>query len=100
MFGTIGHVRVKAGNQPQLDALLAEWRKTIRPQIPGSVLQISGASVSNPGEYVFIALMQDEATYRALAENPAQDVWFHQMIALIEGDVKWEDVNLDITLQD
>ena len=100
MFGTIGHVRLKSGNEAALKSLMDEWKQTIRPQIPGSVFELAGTSVSRPGETVFIALMQDEATYRALANNSDQDAWFRRMLELAEGDVEWEDVNLEITLQD
>ena len=100
MFGTIGHVRLKAGKDQALVSLMDEWKRTIRPQVPGSMLELAGTSVSRPGETVFIALMQDEATYRTLANNPDQDAWFRRMLELADGDVQWEDVNLDITLQD
>jgi hypothetical protein len=100
MFGTIGHVRLKPGKESALNQLMDEWKQTIRPQIPGSLLELAGTSVSRPGVTVFIALVQDETTYRALAESPDQDAWFRRMLDLAEGDIEWEDVNLDITLQD
>jgi hypothetical protein len=100
MFGTIGHARLKPGADAKLDALMEDWTRQIRPTIPGSVLQLTGAPKDRPGEVVFIALMQDEATYRSLADDPAQDAWYRRFMELIEGDVSWEDVDLEITLQD
>jgi hypothetical protein len=100
MFGTIGHARLKPGADAKLDALMEDWTRQIRPTIPGSVLQLTGAPKDRPGEIVFIALMQDEGTYRALADDPAQDAWYRRFMELIEGDVSWEDVDLEITLQD
>ena len=70
MFGTIGHARPKPGTNAQFDALMDDWRRTIRPQIPGPVLELIGRPKDRPDEVVFIALMQDEATYRNLANNP------------------------------
>jgi hypothetical protein len=49
---------------------------------------------------VFVALMQDEATYRALADDPRQDAWYRRMLELTDGDIRWEDVEMEITLQD
>jgi hypothetical protein len=98
MFGTIGHVRLKPGKQPDLKALMDEWNRIIRPQVPGSVMQFTGSVSGQSDQVVFIALMQDEKTYRALAENPDQDGWYRRMLELIDGDVSWEDVNLDLTL--
>ena len=100
MFGTIGHAQLKAGMDAQLSALMDEWKREIRPTIPGGMLELTGRPVDRPGEFVFIALMQDEATYRALANNPQQDAWYQRMVALVEGEVRWEDVELEITLQD
>ena len=100
MFGTIGHARLKSGMEGQLDALLDDWTRSIRPTIPGPVLQLTGTPKDRPGEIVFVALMQDEATYRALAADPKQDAWYRRFMALVEGDVSWEDVELEVTLQD
>ena len=100
MFGTIGHARLKPGAEAHLQALMDQWTQTIRPTIPGGVLQLTGRPVDRPGEAVFVALMQDEPTYRALAENPQQDAWYRRMLELVDGDITWEDVEMELTLQD
>ena len=95
MFGTIGHARLKSGRQSQLDALNQEWQQTIRPKIPGEVVQLIGYRDGQPEELVFVALMQDKATYQQLAAMPEQDAWYRRMIDLLEGDVRWEDVEME-----
>lgn len=100
MFGTIGHARLKPGSDEKMRALMDEWKETIRPTIPGGVLELTGSAAGRPDEMVFVALMQDEATYRALADDPRQDVWFRRMSELVDGEVRWEDVEMEITLQD
>jgi hypothetical protein len=100
MFGTIGHARLKPGNDAKMRELMDEWKQTIRPTIPGGMLELTGNAAGQPNEMVFVALMQDEATYRALAEDPRQDAWFRRMSELVDGEVRWEDVELEITLQD
>ena len=95
MFGTIGHARLKSGRQSQLEALNKEWLQTIRPQIPGEVVQLIGYRDGQPEELVFVALMQDKATYQQLAAMPEQDAWYRRMTELIEGDVRWEDVEME-----
>jgi antibiotic biosynthesis monooxygenase (ABM) superfamily enzyme len=100
MFGTIGHVRLKAGATPDFTALMDEWKRTIRPQIPGHFMELMGSVSGDPDQIVFVALAQDEATYRALAQNPDQHAWFERMQAFAEGDVIWEDVTLEMTLND
>ena len=96
MFGTIGHARLKSGRRPQLDALTKEWRETIRPQIPGEVVQLVGHADGRPEELVFVALVQDEATYRQMAAMPEQDAWYRRMAEQLEGDVRWEDVEMEL----
>jgi hypothetical protein len=96
MFGTIGHARLKSGGQPQLEALMQEWQQTIRPQIPGEVVQLVGHADGQPEELVFVALVQDEATYRRLAAMPEQDAWYRRMTEHLEGEVRWEDVEMEM----
>ena len=100
MFGTIGHARLKDDASSQLTELMDEWKRTIRPTIPGSILELPGTSRSREGEGVFIALMQDEDTYCKLANDPKQDAWYRRFMEIIDGDVAWEDVEMDITVQD
>ena len=95
MFGTIGHARLKPDMQDQLNALTDEWRRTIRPQVPGPFVQYLGHRDGQPDAIVFVALAQDKATYQQLAQLPAQDAWYRRMRELLEGDVQWDDVELD-----
>jgi hypothetical protein len=96
MFGTIGHARPKPGTEAQLQALTEEWKQTIRPQIPGTFLELMGRPKDRPGEMIFIALAQDEATYRKLADLPDQDAWYRRMAALLDGEPTWEDVEMEV----
>jgi hypothetical protein len=100
MFGTIGHARPKPGMEAKFAALMAEWKQTVRPQIPGRFLELTGTSVTRSGEAVFLALAQDEATYRALAEDPTQHAFFERLSALFEGEITWEDVEMEIAIND
>jgi hypothetical protein len=100
MFGTIGHAQVKPGHDGEITALLNGWKKDIRPKISGHVLELVGHSASDPNQIVFVALMQDESTYRDLAEMPEQDVFYRALLSHIDGDITWDDVNLEITLND
>src|SRR5262249_43413941 len=100
MFGTIGHVRSKPGTEAQFLELHKQWRDEIRPKLPGAFLELIGKPKDRPGEMVFVALAQDEATYRQLAAMPEQDAWYRRFVALTEGEPTWEDVEMDIVVQD
>ena len=100
MFGTIGHARFKSGRQSQLEALNQEWQQTIRPKIPGEVVQLIGYVDGQPDELVFVALVQDKATYQQMAAMPEQDAWYRRMAEQLDGDVRWEDVEMEWGAQD
>jgi hypothetical protein len=100
MFGTIGHARPKPGREVQLQGLFDEWNRNIRPKVPGSFLSLSGRPKDRPGEMVFVALAQDEATYRALAAMPEQDAWYRRLLEHVEGEPSWEDVEMQIDIHD
>ena len=92
MFGTIGRFRPTPGREDQIEALLEEWARTIRPRLPGLVVQLSGRPADRPGEIVALVLMRDEATYRELAARPEQDAWFRRLIEHLEAEPVWEDI--------
>jgi hypothetical protein len=95
MFGTIGHARLKPGSRAQIDSLMAEWNRTIRPKIPGNFVSMIGNAAGRPDDLVFVGLAQDEPTYRTLAAMPEQDAWFRRFAENVEGDVRWEDVEME-----
>ncbi|MGH2560266.1 MAG: hypothetical protein ACRDJH_14480 [Thermomicrobiales bacterium] len=96
MFGTIGHAKLKPGHEGQIEAMLEDWRRDVRPKVPGRFVEIHGRPVDQPGEIVFIALAQDERTYRDLANLPDQDAFFRRMMEHVDGDVRWEDVEMEV----
>ena len=96
MFGTIGHVRPKPGHENAIQTLMDEWQRTIRPSIPGEVVQFMGRPKDNPDEVVFLALVQDEQTYRNLAASPEQDAFFRRLMEHCEGEPRWEDVQMEM----
>jgi hypothetical protein len=94
MFGTIGHAHLKPGGRAALDDLMADWNSQIRPKVPGAFVNLVGNVAGKPDDIVFVALAQDEDTYRNLAALPEQDAWFRRFIEIVDGDVRWEDVEL------
>ena len=95
MFGTIGHAKLKPGARANFDSLMADWNANIRPKIPGAFINLVGNAAGRPNDCVFVALARDEATYRNLAQLPEQDAWFQRFAANVEGDVSWEDVEME-----
>jgi len=100
VFGTIAHAQLKSGDATQLNALMAEWTQTIRPTVSGPFHMMVGHVGGDPSQVVFVALAQDEATYRALAASPAQDAFYQRFNQVFEAEPTWEDVEMDITIQE
>ncbi len=98
MFGTIGHAKLKPGARDNFDAMMADWNANIRPKVPGTFINLVGNVAGSPDECVFVALAQDEATYRNLAQLPEQDAWFHRFVENVDGEVRWEDVEMESVL--
>lgn len=99
MFGTIGRARPKPGKAAEFNSVMEDWQREIRPKVPGRFVELMGRSVDRPDEIMFIALAQDEETYRRMAEMPEQHRFFERFSELTEGGISWEDVELDFALE-
>jgi hypothetical protein len=78
----------------------AEFQKFVRPKVPGPMLELTGRVKDKPGEMVVVALVQDEATYRAMAELPEMNNVYLQYRSVMTSDPTWEDVEMEITHHD
>ena len=92
MFGTIAHATLKPGQEGMLGELMEDWKRDILPKIPGAFIQLTGHVAGHPEQVVFVALAQDEATYRALAEMPEQHQFYLRFNEVFTGEPAWEDV--------
>ena len=100
MFGTIGRGTIRAGQEGALRELLADWKREIRPLVPGAFLELNGHQAADPREMVVVALARDEAAYRHLAALPEQHAWYLRLVGCLESPPTWEDVRLDIGIND
>ena len=95
MFGTIAHATLKPGQRERLDELMTEWKRDIRPKVPGAFVELAGHQAGQPDHIVFVALAQDEETYRQLAAMPEQHEFYLRFNQVFEGEPTWEDVELE-----
>ncbi len=94
MFGTIAHATLKPGQEGKLEALLEDWRRDVRPKIPGAFVELWGHQAGKPDQIVFVALAQDEETYRKLAAMPEQHEFYLRFNEVFTGEPTWEDVEM------
>jgi len=100
MFGTIAHATLKPGQRARLDEFMAEWKRDVRPKVPGAFVQLMGRKAGQPDQVVFVALAQDEATYRKLAEMPEQHEFYQRFNEVFTSEPTWEDVELEWGLRE
>lgn len=91
MYGTIARIRPKGGDVAALRTLLETWSRERRPDVPGardSYLFVP----DNAGPIAFlIAMFDDEVTYRANADDPAQHAWYLKLREQLDADPDWMD---------
>jgi hypothetical protein len=100
MFGTIAHATLKPGQRAKFDELMTDWKRDIRPKIPGAFVELVGHKAGQPDQVVFLALAQDEATYRKLAEMPEQHQFYLRFNEVFTSEPSWEDVAMEWGLRE
>jgi len=95
VFGTIARATLKSGQMAQFEALLEDWKREIRPKVPGPFVELHGYRAGQPEQVVFVALAQDEATYRQMAEMPEQHQFYLRFNDVFTGEPTWEDVEME-----
>jgi hypothetical protein len=100
VFGTIAHATLKSGQMAQFEALLEDWKREIRPKVSGPFVELHGHRAGQPEQVVFVALAQDEATYRQMAEMPEQHQFYMRFNEVFTGEPAWEDVEMEWGLRE
>jgi len=91
MYGTIARIRPKGGDAAALGPLLEEWNRVRRPEVPGARDTYLFVP-DGPGPIAFlVAIFDDEPTYRANADSPAQHAWYLRLREQLDADPDWMD---------
>jgi len=94
MFGTIARATLKPGQEGKLETFLQEWERDIRPKIPRPFITMMRHQAGQPDRIVFLALAQDEQTYRTLASMLEQDQFYRRVNEVFTAEPAWEDVEM------
>ena len=91
MYGTIFRMRPKLGQEQDVIDVFNEWHDERKPKAKGAI----GACLFRPntgtGDFVAVAIFEDEESYRANGNDPEQDAWFRKLRNLLTEDPTWED---------
>jgi len=88
MYGTVARMRLKAGAEPQMQALMKEYEGL---EVPGYVRSTVYKMDGDADEYYLTVVFEDRESYRANAESPEQNERYEKMAALLEGEPEWHD---------
>lgn len=91
MFGTVAHLRPKAGQEQAIIEQMRSWERERKPKVKGAVASYLYKSEKDPGELILAVVFQDRESYFANAEDPEQDRWFRRLRELLAADPTWED---------
>jgi hypothetical protein len=88
MFGTVAIIKPKAGQEQAIVDKLNQWWDGRRKEIKGAV---ATTIHRNGAELILAVTFDNEANYKANAEDPAQDKWYQEVRALMDADPRWMD---------
>jgi quinol monooxygenase YgiN len=91
MYGTLARMRIRPGSESALEDLEREWSRargrSVRGAGPVYILAPDGDSTTR----WMVAIFDDEASYKANADDPAQDAWYRRMREHLVADPEWID---------
>ena len=88
MFGTVARMKFKPGSFEKMQDLMKGFEER---QVKGFVFNAVYRSKSDPDEVWLVVGFEDEASYRANAENPQTDQMAQQYQPLMAAAPEWHD---------
>jgi quinol monooxygenase YgiN len=88
MFGTVARMKLKPGSLDKMQALMKEQEGA---DAKGYLFSAVYQSKADPDEVWLVVGFQDEASYRANAEDPNTDKMAQQYQQLLSAPPEWHD---------
>jgi quinol monooxygenase YgiN len=88
MFGTVARMKFKPGSYEKMQESMKGFEDR---QAKGFVFNAVYRSKSDPDEYWIVVGFDDEASYRANAEDPQTDQMAKQMQQMMTAPPEWHD---------
>lgn len=98
MYGTVARLSIKSGMEAEIATFAESWKTTRRPHVEGVVGGYIYRLDAKPGTMIMAMVFKDRASYHANAQDPAQDVEYQRLRALLTEDPVWEDGEVIATL--
>ena len=88
MFGTVARMKFKPGAYEKMEALMKGFEER---NVPGFLFTAIYRSKTDPNETWMTVGFEDEASYRANADDPETDKMATQMRDLLTAPPEWHD---------
>jgi hypothetical protein len=91
MFGTVAVIKPRPGEEGAVVETFHRWWRDRAPRVPGALLGTLNRETSDPSELLMTVVFASKAAYEANAADPEQDLWYRDLVALLEGEPRWID---------
>lgn len=98
MYGTVARLKVKPGMEAEMEAFGSSWTSERKAQVKGAIGGYIYRLDNDPLTAIMAVVFADKASYHANAQDPAQDVEYRRLRALLTEDPIWEDGEIIATL--
>jgi heme-degrading monooxygenase HmoA len=88
MYGTIARFKIQPGQEQELLAQDAVYKDL---KIPGFIATATYRTDAGGDEYWLAVIFDSKESYRANAEDPAQDERFQKLRAIMAAEPEWHD---------
>jgi quinol monooxygenase YgiN len=88
MFGTVAKMKLKPGSYEKMQDLMKGFEER---QVKGFLFNAVYRSQTDPDEVWLVVGFEDEATYRANADDPQTDQMAQQYQRLMAAPPEWHD---------
>lgn len=85
MFGSVFRMQAKSGKKEELKKFMMS-----DDRMPDGAIQFYGFDTGGD-ELWGVAVFQDEKSYRANADDPAQHEWYMKVREMLTADPEWHD---------
>ena len=98
MYGTVARLKTKPGMDAEMAAFASTWAEGRKKQVKGAIGGYVYRLDSDPRTMIMVVAFMDKASYHANAQDPAQDVVYQRLRAMLTEDPIWEDGEIIGTL--
>jgi hypothetical protein len=91
MFGTTALAKPRSGQEGAVVEHFNHWWRDRAPKVRGALMGTLYRNTTNPAELIMTVVFASKALYEENANDPEQDRWYGELVALLEEEPRWID---------